>query len=189
VIEGTSYATHNYVNEQVANLRTKITTPLRPYFIAVKSVTLAAPPGSPTPGDVYVVGADPTGAWAGQAGKLTQYITGGTWVFVACPNGHLVGDEASGNFYQRVGGIWAVFLPKNTAVDKTLWLQDRNGIRTWTTPRDLTALDLKALTPATQVAIWDPALGIAGKTTVAALVEAVGLSDYIHSEMFFLGGE
>lgn len=40
-----------------------------------------APPGSPTPGDAYLVGAAPTGAWAGKANKVAIYITGG-WRFI-----------------------------------------------------------------------------------------------------------
>lgn len=187
LIEGTSYATHNYVNEAIAGNRTRITTPLRPYFLPVKSLTLSAPPDGPTPGDVYVVAADPTGAWAGQTGKLAQYITGGTWVFVACPNGHLVGDEATGNFYQRIGNAWAVFVPKNTVANKTLWLQDRNGVRSWTSPRDLTALDFAPLVSTTQIGTWNPTLGQDNKTTLAAIIEAISIADYIHSEMFFLG--
>jgi uncharacterized protein DUF2793 len=40
-----------------------------------------APPGSPTEGDAYVLGAAPTGAWAGKANKLAVFI-GGAWSFV-----------------------------------------------------------------------------------------------------------
>lgn len=39
-----------------------------------------APPGSPTVGDLYIVGTSPTGDFASQANKLAQYLTGG-WVF------------------------------------------------------------------------------------------------------------
>ena len=187
VIEGTSYATHNYVNEQVANLRTKITTPLRPYFIAVKSLALSAPPDAPTPGDTYIVGSNPTDAWAGQAGKLTQYISGSSWIFVACPNGHVVGDEATGNFYQRIGNVWAVFVPKNTVANKTLWLQDRNGMRSWSNPRDLTPLGVSTLNSTKQIGIWDPTTAVDEKTSIAALAQEFMQSDQIQSELFFWG--
>lgn len=41
---------------------------------------LTAPPGSPTDGDAYIVAANPTGAWAGQAGNIAYVIDGG-WRF------------------------------------------------------------------------------------------------------------
>ncbi len=39
-----------------------------------------AAPGSPSVGDLYIVGSSPTGDFAGQANKLAQYQSGG-WVF------------------------------------------------------------------------------------------------------------
>jgi hypothetical protein len=36
----------------------------------VKQQGVNTPPGSPANGDGYIVGAAPTGAWAGQAGKI-----------------------------------------------------------------------------------------------------------------------
>ena len=41
---------------------------------------LTAPPGSPAEGDTYLVAASPTGAWAGQAGKIAYYADG-AWSF------------------------------------------------------------------------------------------------------------
>ncbi|MFN6339484.1 MAG: DUF2793 domain-containing protein, partial [Cyanobacteriota bacterium] len=43
---------------------------------SVVSRTLATPPVSPTEGVLYLVGASPTGAWAGQANELAQYLSG-----------------------------------------------------------------------------------------------------------------
>lgn len=40
-----------------------------------------APPGGDTDGDVYVLGAAPTGAWAGQAKKIAVYYDG-SWRFL-----------------------------------------------------------------------------------------------------------
>lgn len=50
------------------------------YHLSVKDRNLAAPPGSPAAGDTYIVAASPTGAWAGQAGKVTVW-SGASWVF------------------------------------------------------------------------------------------------------------
>jgi uncharacterized protein DUF2793 len=41
--------------------------------LSVKDKDLNTPPGSPADGDRYIVGPSPTGAWAGQAGKVTAY--------------------------------------------------------------------------------------------------------------------
>jgi uncharacterized protein DUF2793 len=41
--------------------------------LSVKDKDLAAPPGSPADGDRYIVGPSPSGAWAGQAGKVAVY--------------------------------------------------------------------------------------------------------------------
>ena len=48
---------------------------------SVRAVGLDAPPLSPTPGESWIVGASPTGAWAGQAGALAGWTAGG-WRFV-----------------------------------------------------------------------------------------------------------
>jgi hypothetical protein len=42
---------------------------------AVISRTLSAPPGSPANGDAYIVGASPTGAWAGKAANIAVWTT------------------------------------------------------------------------------------------------------------------
>lgn len=41
---------------------------------------LATPPASPANGDRYIVAASPTGAWAGQAGKIAAFQDG-AWMF------------------------------------------------------------------------------------------------------------
>ena len=52
------------------------------------------PPASPADGDRYIVAADPTGAWAGQAGKIAAYQDG-AWEFYTPREGWLawVADE------------------------------------------------------------------------------------------------
>ena len=48
----------------------------------VEEVGLNTPPGSPTVGKCWVVGAWPTGAWAGKANQIAQAVDGGGWFFV-----------------------------------------------------------------------------------------------------------
>lgn len=62
------------------------------YFLAHGGV-LNAPPVSPAVGAFYIVGSAPTGAFAGQAGKVTQW-TGQMWVFRTAPVGMLVVDQS-----------------------------------------------------------------------------------------------
>lgn len=53
------------------------------------------PPGSPVANDTYALGASPTGAWSGNAGKLAQW-TGSAWSFTTPEGGWLayaVGDR------------------------------------------------------------------------------------------------
>lgn len=47
----------------------------------VISVGLNTPPGSPSEGDGYIIGASPTGAWAGEANKVAFYLSS-QWVIV-----------------------------------------------------------------------------------------------------------
>lgn len=62
------------------------------------SVALATPPGSPAESAMYFIAASPTGAWVGQAGKLTVYIQG-AWYFLGAP---LVGER----FYNVATTVW-----------------------------------------------------------------------------------
>jgi hypothetical protein len=66
---------------------------------------LAAPPGSPVDGDTYLVAASPTGAWAGQAGKLA-YSVDGAWRFYSPLKGLIayVADEQAILIY--TGSSW-----------------------------------------------------------------------------------
>lgn len=49
--------------------------------LRVIAVKQNAPPVSPSPGDRYIVGSSPTGAWAGQAMKLATWMPDGYWMF------------------------------------------------------------------------------------------------------------
>jgi Protein of unknown function (DUF2793). len=69
--------THNTALNQIQILQT-----------GVISVALNTPPGSPAQGDTYILGASPTGAWAGRANCLAGYFGTG-WVFVP-------GNDSSG---------------------------------------------------------------------------------------------
>lgn len=74
---------------------------------AVLDKDLSTPPGSPVKGDRYIVGASPTGAWAGQANKIAWY-DGAVWVFDAPAAGWTAWVADEGKPYAYSGGAWAI---------------------------------------------------------------------------------
>jgi len=62
--------------------------------LAVEASAAVTPPGSPGEGERYLLGASPTGDWAGQAGDLAFYADGAWW-FAAPEIGWLAFDKAS----------------------------------------------------------------------------------------------
>lgn len=73
--------------------------------IRVVDKDLSAPPGSPTTGQVYIVGASPTGAWAGQANALARW-SGSAWVFYTPRSGWLAYVIDETEFYHYTGSAW-----------------------------------------------------------------------------------
>lgn len=70
---------------------------------------LAAPPGSPVSGDIYIVAGSATGAWTGSTDKIAYY-NGTAWVFFTPAEGwkFLVLDEDTEYEYGGSGGWTAV---------------------------------------------------------------------------------
>lgn len=74
--------------------------------LSVKDRNLATPPGSPASGDTYIVAASPTGAWAGQAGKVAVW-TGSAWVFGAPRVGWIAYIEDEQKLTAYKSGGWS----------------------------------------------------------------------------------
>lgn len=85
----------------------------------VISLALSTPPGSPVNGNTYVVGAAPTGLWAGQANSITYWavdpqdgpsitpaIATGAWEFYTPLAGWTVYDNATGLTWRFNGTNW-----------------------------------------------------------------------------------
>src|SRR5271154_2017674 len=85
----------------------------------VISLALSTPPGSPVNGNTYVVGAAPTGAWAGQANaiaywavdpqdgpSITPTIATGAWEFYAPLAGWTVFDNFTKLNWKFDGTLW-----------------------------------------------------------------------------------
>lgn len=79
--------------------------------LAVVSVGDNTPPVSPANGARYVVGTAPTGAWAGRANQVAQWLDGG-WRFYAA---RYALNTADGLMYVRQGATWGVAAAEWTA--------------------------------------------------------------------------
>ena len=73
---------------------------------AVAEVGRNDPPTSPQAGDCFVVGAEPTGAWNGQAQALACFTTSG-WLFVEAVAGMSVLDRSQGCAAHFDGVAWS----------------------------------------------------------------------------------
>lgn len=66
------------------------------------------PPGSPSPGDRYLVGASPTGAWVGHAHKFAVWRTS-AWTFRAPIRGETAFVDADSEFVFFNGSAWVAW--------------------------------------------------------------------------------
>lgn len=75
---------------------------------AVISMSLTAPPSSPADGELYIVGASATGAWAGQDNNLARYVADGAfWQFYdAGTQIRIVFNQDDGGLYVWYSGAW-----------------------------------------------------------------------------------
>lgn len=55
----------------------------------------ASPPDQPVPGEAWLIGTAPRGAWAGQDGRIALF-QGGAWVFVEPRDGMRIFDRGAG---------------------------------------------------------------------------------------------
>lgn len=81
----------------------------------VKGYLTNTPPGSPSDGDVYIIGAAPTGAWAGKAGKVARWSANdGVWDFYTPKNGWMFQSNSAREVYRYTGGAWEIFYQEGT---------------------------------------------------------------------------
>jgi hypothetical protein len=74
---------------------------------AVAGIGATVPPAAPGTGSAWIVGGAPTGAWAGQAGRVAGWTDGG-WRFVVPHEGMAVWSLADRREARFVGGIWVL---------------------------------------------------------------------------------
>ena len=83
----------------------------------VKGYLTNTPPASPADGDCYIIGAAPTGAWAGKAGYVTRYSTvASAWEFYAPKNGWMLQANSARESYRYTSGAWEIFYQEGTWV-------------------------------------------------------------------------
>lgn len=131
--------------------------------LAVVSVGDNAPPGSPANGARYIVGTAPTGAWAGRANQVAQFL-GGAWRFYAACYAL---NTADGLVYVRQGATWRVSPAEWTA--ETVGQAEAEA-GTATTRRAWTAQRVRQAI----VAWWNGATSAFGRGFVAAADAAAG---------------
>ncbi|MER2603606.1 MAG: phage tail protein [Candidatus Competibacter phosphatis] len=79
-----------------------------------------APPLAPAMGVTFAIAAAPTGAWAGHAGEIAQWL-GDRWVFKAVPLGHIVNDTSKlitdpARYMHKVIGGWETVNASETRI-------------------------------------------------------------------------
>jgi hypothetical protein len=73
---------------------------------SVEGEALSQPPGSPTEGQSWIVGAAASAAWAGQENKLASWTSGG-WRFVEPIPGFSVWNREAGYWIYWSGTAWS----------------------------------------------------------------------------------
>ncbi|MGJ4996208.1 DUF2793 domain-containing protein [Bradyrhizobium sp. HKCCYLS3077] len=75
-------------------------------IVKVENQTTNAPPASPSVGLGYIIGSSPTGAWAGNPGKLARCEQAGLFTIYSPAPGDIVYDKSSATNYQFDGTAW-----------------------------------------------------------------------------------
>ncbi|HEX6219046.1 MAG TPA: DUF2793 domain-containing protein [Sphingomicrobium sp.] len=74
---------------------------------AVEEPPRNAPPSSPMPGQAWITGASPSGAWASKAYHVAGYSSGG-WRLIPPTDGMVLLVKSTGSFATYRGGAWDV---------------------------------------------------------------------------------
>ncbi|MCU0830673.1 MAG: DUF2793 domain-containing protein [Rhizobiaceae bacterium] len=97
---------------------------------------IAAPPAQPAEGDRYIVAANPTGAFAGQTGKVAAFLDG-AWMFITPRAGFTAWVAAENRRHVHVGSGWVAdatgpgsdVLTSRLAVNTTLDAANRVAVK------------------------------------------------------------
>ena len=90
---------------------------------AIEDGPINTPPATPEPGQSWLVGAAPTGFWAGQADKIVTWTEGG-WRFFAATEGVSLWNKATGFPVRWTGEEWtSQWTLASVAIDHQVILQ------------------------------------------------------------------
>jgi Protein of unknown function (DUF2793) len=87
----------------------------------------SAPPVAPAEGEGWIVGAAPTGSWAGQAAKLA-FRQAGNWLFADPRDGMAVLDRSSGQLRRFLDGWQIADEPVSPSGGSVIDVQAREAI-------------------------------------------------------------
>lgn len=82
---------------------------------AVEDHDIDTPPSSPSVGQCWIVGASPSGAWAGHAGELAGWTSGG-WRFFAPRAGMIIWNIGAEYWLHHDGTAWVPGVVPATAL-------------------------------------------------------------------------
>lgn len=100
---------HVTVNDGLTTLDTLV-------MASVREVEREVPPETPMPGDSYIVGENPTGAWSGHAREMTIWADE-VWTFYAPQEGWRVWDEDAAALRVFANGAWQPVLTRTPVFD------------------------------------------------------------------------
>lgn len=83
---------------------------------SVEDHGIDTPPATPAVGQCWILGASPSGVWAGQAGTLAAWTSGG-WRFIPPHIGMRVWDAGNGYWLHYDGSGWVAGVLTATAVE------------------------------------------------------------------------
>lgn len=134
---------------------------------------LTDPPTSPTPGELYAVAANPTGAWTGQAGKLALSQSGddapSAWRFITPKSGWRVYVVDEAKYYRYNGAVWVDDTPA-TGGEVNVGANLGSGVGFYSGKVGLT-LQFKGLVQGTGTKITSDATGVTIQTVVISASE------------------
>ena len=81
----------------------------------VDGYLINTPPASPVEGSFYIIGAAPSGDWAGHAGEMARWSSHvSAWEFFTPKNGWMVQANSARESYRYTDGDWEIFYKEGT---------------------------------------------------------------------------
>lgn len=172
-------------DSQKETLHNRALRELEAQLVHVKDKDLATPPGSPAEGDVYIVAASPTGAWAGHVGDIAHFY-GGSWKFHVKREGLVLWIDDEDLLYAYNGSAWGTLFGAGSifpVVDTTAILKGSSDAT------KLLKFEVDGLTTATTRTVTvqdkDGVISLAGKPRVSSVAYAASVTlDCLTADVF-----